>query len=256
VPLSFNKPHKRDDEINKAVEKLKRLYTKYAQEFNPRIFNLRGFEDRYRNALRDKVNLNAFLHAEILAFEELKKRVQKKTEDRSSQPFSSYGEIADRIVAENMEKVRKYKGIDFHPDAEEEATLLLGAVTEFYYTVWGNAARMLKPLGISEVRDFIEKLETDFSYFVVPVRGQYSRAVDDYRIVLSRKSPKDNEKAAVNFIKYGGILLNNCRKLFTDGLNFMQGKKEYGRQHDELTDFCRTLDMLVDDFRLGGIRGY
>jgi hypothetical protein len=259
VPISFNKSRKRDDEIDRAVEKLKRLYTKYASLYSERLFNLKGFEARYRNALEEKVNLNSFLHAEIIAFEELKQRVELKIEEKKapqSPSESTYSEVADRIIEENLGRIRKYPHIDFHPDAEEEAAYLLGAATDFYYNAWNKSSRLLKILGIGEMVDCIEKLEADFSYYIIPIRGRYSRAVDDYMLVLSRKRPKDNERAAVNFIKYGGILLNNCLRLFSDGLNFMRGRREYEAQAEELAGYKETLTTMIDNFRLSDIRGY
>ena len=259
MPISFKKSNSSDRDIDRAVQKLKGLYSKYAVMYSERLFNLKGFEARYRNALEKKVNLNSFLHAEILAFEELKRRVEQKIEEKKapqSPPEPTYSEVADRIIEENLDRIRKYPPIDFHPDAEEETNLLLGAVTDLYYTVWSDSVKLLKHLGIAEMGDFIEKLENDFSYFVVPTRGQYSRAVNDYLLVLSRKQPRDNEKAAVNFIRYGGILLNNCRKLISDGMNFMMGKKEYISTYRELEGYRGTLDRLIDDFRLSDIRGY
>ena len=255
----FKRTYGSHKDIDRAIEKLKNLYGKYAGQYGQRIFNLEGFENRYRDALKNKINLSAFLHAEILAFEELKRRVGQKLAMKNPQEppaEPSYSEIADRIIEENLARVRKYSSIDFHPDAEEEATFLLGAVTDFYNSVWGNTVKLLRPLGIGSMDDFIQKMENDFSYYVVPMRGQYSRAVDDYLLVLSRKQPRDNEKAAVNFIKYGGILLNNCRKLFIDGLNFMRGKKEYVSYYQELDGFRSQLDRLIEDFRLSDIRGY
>lgn len=259
MPLAFKKSNSSGREIDRAVEKLKNLYRKYAEQYSARLFNLKGFEERYRSALQAKVNLNSFLHAEILAFEELKRRVEQKVKEKKASQHPSehsYSEIADRIIEENLDRVRKYTSVDFHPDAEEETKLLLGAVTEFYYSVWSISVKLLKHLGISEMGDFIEKLESDFSYYVVPIRGQYSRAVDDYLLVLSRKQPKDNEKAAVNFIRYGGILLNNCFRLLNDGLNFMRGKKEYAGSYRELEGYRKTVAQLIEDFRLGDIRGY
>ena len=257
--MPFNKSRKHNDEIGRAVDKLKGLYSKYAGLYSARLFNLKGFEKRYREALENKINLNSFLHAEILAFEELKRRVEQKIEEKTSPPPSTertYSDIADRIIEENLDRIRKYRAIDFHPDAEEEAARLLGAATDFYYDAWHKATVILKRLGIRETADFVEKLEADFSYYIVPVRGQYSRAVDDYMLVLSRKRPKDNERAAVNFIKYGGILLNNCMRLFNDGLNFMQGKKEYDDQVRELSGYRESLTVVIEDFRLSDIRGY
>jgi hypothetical protein len=259
VPITFKKSENRDSDIDKVVQKLKNLYRKYAEQYGTKIFNLEGFEQRYKNALINKVNLNSFLHAEILAFEELKERIERPKKQQKETTFrseTSYSEIADRIIEENLKKIQKYPHIDFHPDAEEETKYLLGAVTDFYYNSWNNMVKLLKPLGIGNINNTVEKLENDFSYYVVPVHGQYSRAVDDYTLVLSRKNPKDNERAAVNFIRYGGILFNNCLKLANDGLTFMSGRREYSDLNTELQVYKNILSRFIEDFRLSDIRGY
>jgi hypothetical protein len=101
----------------------------------------------------------------------------------------------------------------------------------------------------------IHKLENDFSYYVVPIRV-YSRAVEDYQLVLSRRNPKEGEKASVNFIKYGGILLNNCLKLINDSLNSPGNLREYPESLKDLTRCKNMLLRMIDDFRLSDIRGY
>ncbi|UCB47286.1 MAG: hypothetical protein JSV25_07720 [Spirochaetota bacterium] len=257
MPINFKKSENNSQDIDKVVHKLKDLYRKYAEGYGNKLFNLKGFEQRYKDALINKINLNAFLHAEILAFEELKARVERpKKQENGLQSETTYSDVADRIIEENLKKIRKYPIIDFHPDAEEETKYLLGTVTDFYYKSWNKMAKLLKYLGIGNINDTVSKLEHDFSYYVVPVGSQYSRAVDDYMLVLSRKNLKDNEKAAVNFIRYGGILFNNCLKLANDGLNFMSGRPEYEDLESELQIYKSNLSGIIDDFRLSDIRGY
>ncbi len=251
MPLPFRKSKdSKNVDVDEVVKKLKSLYATYAEKYGSKMFNLKGFEDRYRNALVKKLNLNAFLHAEITVFEELKKRLKPTSTNNREK---SYSEIADQIIEENLERIRKYRMVDFHPDAEEETKYLFRAVTDFYYDVWGKVGSLLRPFGFS---DIIAKLENDFSYYVIPTRGSYSRAVEDYLYVLSRKSPKDNERASVNFIKYGGILLNNCLKLINDGLNAPGRADDFQEVLLELEKCKENLEKIIDDFRLNDIRGY
>jgi hypothetical protein len=240
-------------DVDAVVRKLKELYSRYADRYGPKLFNLQAFEQRYRNALTNRVNLTSFCHAEITVFEELKRRVQKK-EPEEKEPV--YGEVVDRIVEENLQRIRKYRRIVFHPDAEEEAVYLLGAVTDFYFEVWSGIQRLLKPLGERSFNDFTEKLENDFAYYVVPLGGLYSRAVQDYQLVLSRHDTREAEQASYRFIKYGGILLNNCLRLVGDALNLMRTKPEQGERVAELKAVGKRLRGIITDFRLGDIRGY
>jgi hypothetical protein len=261
--MSFPLDSERDVDVDRAVRKIKSLYGKYAETYGSRVFNLKAFEERYKDALRSKLNLKAFLHAEIMVIEELKKRVEGEKSREPRKP--GYSEIADGIIEKNLQKVKKYRSIDFHPDAEIETKHLLGASTDFYDKIWGRAARVLKSLRVKGLEDTLAKLENDFIYYVVPFRGSYSRAVDDYALVLSRKNARDGEKAAVNFIRYGGILLNNCLKAMTDGINALEAPAAGGLDRQSgpdplpLQELLRCRDILlrlIEDFRLGDIRGY
>jgi hypothetical protein len=248
----------RNVDVDEAVNKLKTVYGKYAGKHGSRLFNLAAFEERYKNALRDKRDLGTFLHAEIAAFEELKKRVEGDVE---AEPHRiRYADIADGIIEKNLQRVRKYRSIDFHPDAEIETKHLLGACTDFYDKIWRRAARVLRSLRVTDLGEALGKLENDFIYFVVPSRGSYSRAVDDYLLVLARRNARDGEKAAVNFIRFGGILLNNCLKAMTDGINVLEGPERGSNllsgPREELLRCRDILLRLVEDFRLGDIRGY
>jgi len=254
MPLPFKRYRSRKtSDVDAAVTKLKLLYKEYAARYGGKAFNLHAFEHRYHDALVNKVNLHTFLHAEIGVFEELRKRVE--ISDKGEQG-PSYSEVADRIIENNLQKIRKYRHVNFHPDAEEETKHLLGAATDFYYKNWSRINRLLKPLGLKSISDLLYNLEDDFSYFVVPLRSSYSRAVDDYTLVLGRKNPKDSERASYNFIKYGALLLNNCLKLVNDGLNFMGAEARFEAQAVELEQQKTALVHIIDDFRLADIRGY
>ena len=252
LPLRRSKNTARVD-VDAVVQKLKSLYKKYAEVFGPKIFNLESFEQRYRDALVNKINLTNFCHAEITVFEELKKKVEMKSAKASE---ANYSDVADRIIEENLQRIRSYRSIDFHPDAEEETKYLLGVMTDFYYEMWGKVKGALKSLGERSFNDFMEKLENDFSYYVVPMRGLYSRAADDYMLVLSRKNSKECERASYNFIKYGAILLNNCVKLIVDAMNLAGSKPEHAEHMETLKKIRQFLQKILTDFRLSEIREY
>jgi len=242
-------------EVDKVVHKLKQLYRHYAAIYGEGTFNLKAFEKRYIDALKGKVDINAFLHAEISVFEELKCRVIKPEKKKEGKYEPSYSEIADRIIEENVAKIKKYKYIDIHPDAEVEVKYLLGAVTDFYYSTWTNASEIIKGIRNPEINNQLERLEHDFAYYIIPVKGAYSRAVDDYLFVLSRKKTKDNEKAAVNFIKYGGVLLNNCAKLMNSTYHILMSSN-HGLNIQRINRYIEITNNLIHDFRLMDIRSY
>jgi hypothetical protein len=60
----------------------------------------------------------------------------------------------------------------------------------------------------------------------------------------------------VNFIRYGGILLNNCLKAMIDGLNASHRGIEPQNPRPLLERSKEILSRLIEDFRLQDIRGY
>ena len=243
-------------DIDEAIQKLKNQYREYSEEYGVKIFNLQSFEERYRNALANKIDLYTFLLAEIEVFKELEKKVEKPGAEEAKDALPTYSQLADKIIEENMDKIKGYRLIDFHPDAEEETKYLLGAITEFYYEVWGKINEMIRILGMKGSDDVRLKLENDFTFFAIPVRGSYSRAVEDYVLTLSRKSPADNEKAAINFMRFGGILLNNCLRMVNDGLSTLETMPEADNKLKDLNRYKDILKKIIEDFRLSEIRGY
>jgi hypothetical protein len=251
MPSPFRKSKTSNVDIDRAIKKLKSLYRTYAETYGEKTFNYRGFESRYREALLKKIDLPVFINAEISVFEELRHRVE--INDTSGE--ASYSDVADRIIEENLEKIQGYRKIDFHPDAEEEAKYLLGSVTDFYYGTWNEVQRLLRDLGVKAISDTLFELENDFTYFVVPVRGLYSRAVDDYMRVLGRKMPRESERASYNFIKNGGILLNNCMRVINDGVNCMSDTAD-NEALSALIKHREELKRIIENFRFNDIRGY
>jgi hypothetical protein len=255
MTLGFRRPA--GAHVDAAVKKLKTLYRQFAETYGERLFDLRGFEERYREALLHKIDLASFIRAEIAVFESLRKKVGPQKPPRTEPAEElSYSDIADRIIESNLNRVRKYRFIDFHPDAEEESKYLLGAVTDFYYDCWNEIRKLLQPFNLRSVNERMDGLEEDFCYFVVPVRGQYSRAVEDYTLVLGRKNVPDNERASYRFIKNGGLLLNDCLRLVRDGINFFSASPAHRSQEKSLDEHRDRLYRLIEDFRLMDIRGY
>jgi hypothetical protein len=246
----------KSQDIDEAIQKLKNKYREYSEEYGGKIFNLQSFEERYRNALSTKIDLNTFLSAEIEVFRELEKKVQKSENEGNTNSIPTYGDLADKLIEDNLDKVKGYRYIDFHPDAEEETKYLLGAITEFYYEIWGKINELIRTLGLKGNDDVRLKLENDFTFFAIPVRGSYSRAVEDYVLALSRKNPADSEKAAVNFMKFGGILLNNCLKMVKEGISTLEGVPDSGNKLNVLNKYKAILIKIIEDFRLSEIRGY
>ncbi|TFH38149.1 MAG: hypothetical protein E4G96_10850, partial [Chrysiogenales bacterium] len=111
-------------EINQLVVKLKQKYSEYSEK-NPTWFNRQAFEERLLMAVRNRMNMEAFILAEVSNFEKVRERYEKK---KGEKPFAQQ---VDRIIEEMTARIMKYPEIRFHPKAGMEISRFYGAISLF-----------------------------------------------------------------------------------------------------------------------------
>ena len=133
-------------EISRAVEKIRRRYDEYIYKyFKPRTIK-NAFEDRYIEAIKASTDISNFLMAEISAVEELIRREEERVgSGHPEEPApESVTERVERMVEENLARMRKYPEVPFHPVASEELRRLLGAMCRLEEKHWGRLAPCLR----------------------------------------------------------------------------------------------------------------
>jgi hypothetical protein len=126
------------NEISRAVEKIRRRYDEYIYKyFKPRTIK-NAFEDRYIEAIKASTDISNFLMAEISAVEELIRREEERVgSGQAEEPApESVTERVERIVEENLARMRKYPEVPFNPVASEELRRLLGAMCRLEEKHW------------------------------------------------------------------------------------------------------------------------
>lgn len=189
------------EEIELLVKKLREKYTSYAEKYNPNWFDIKGFEERLLMSRNNKMNLEGFILAEISNFEKIKQRFDKK---KSAKSFS---EKVDKIIEENIARIKKYPEIKFHPKAGIEITHIYGALAEFeryYFTVL--RALITDSNARKGLNDFEERLE----YLAMPRGNLPSRRIEDHALVLSRRSVQEIEieKDRNDYLKESAFILH------------------------------------------------
>ena len=119
MPISNN-------EIADLLRKLREKYFEYSA-IDPVWFNVDAFQERYEMAIRNRMNLEAFLLAEVANFETTKENYDKKKSE--SENKDSFAQKIDVIMEENFGKIKKYPEINFHPDAGFEIMHFYGALS-------------------------------------------------------------------------------------------------------------------------------
>ncbi len=257
------------DEIDLLIEKLKKRYAEYSRK-NPTWFNIEAFNDRLLMAYRNRMNMEAFILAEIANFEKVRQKYEKKKNEKS------FSEQVDKIIEEMTARVKKYPAIQFHPKAGVEITHFYGALSEFelhYFAVLFVLAEE-KPL-----KDRLIAFEGELNNLAAPRGKLPAKRIEDHlmKLRLRQSSEIEIERDKNNYLKESAFLLHEIID-FCDGLiearnpqwaNPLRMSRLYvedGRRNVISTLFAgltgygaimKVRDYaagIIDDFRLGAFR--
>ena len=126
------------NELEKLIKKIREQYNVYALKYNAVWFNIDAFEERFKMALDNRMNIEGFVLAEISNFEEIKKKYDKK---KKSKTFS---DKVDKIIEDNYSKINEYPKKNFHENASIEITYFYGAMFEFSEQYFGILWHLVK----------------------------------------------------------------------------------------------------------------
>ena len=218
------------NEIEKLVEKLRARYDEYAKKHSPRWFDRHAFEDRLQTALRNRMDLEGFILAEISNFEKIKERYDQK---KNSHSFS---ERVDRIIEEQTEKIRTYPDLEFHPRAGFEIRHMYGALTllvESYVPIlWGI-------LEEREHRDTLYRLEQKLEGYGGTRGRRYAPRIEDHVAIMKRPGVRelDIERDKNQYLKEAAFLINEvtsfCRELLEYRDPSLESPLKFDRLHIE-----------------------
>lgn len=191
-----------DNEIETLINKLRNKYDEYASKYSPRWFNREAFEERLQIALRNKINLEAFIMAEIAHFETLRKRYDEKKSE------SSFSKKVDVLIEELTAKIKKYPKIEFHPNAHFETMHMYGAcneLLEYYFPVLWI---------ILEDRTKLYEFEQQLQYLCDYTTTRYSKRIERHVTLLQMPSIKyiEIEKDKNEYLKECAFLLHEIQQ--------------------------------------------
>ncbi|MFW5807611.1 MAG: hypothetical protein ACOC2H_03585 [Spirochaetota bacterium] len=257
-------------ETDNLLVKLRQKYDDYARDFSGAFFNREEFERRLLHAQRNKMDISAFLLAEIQNFEKLRESFDSK---RNRQSFS---ETVDRVLEEQLSRVRKYPKRSFHPRAGVEESHMYGALCDL-------ADRYIPVIRIltddAVVRSQAVVIENRVSEFVSFSQKRLAPRTEDHALVLSRRgvSELEIEKSRNTFLKESAFLLDEiivfCEGLMENRIDGLDMPVQFSRSNESphrkkaLTGIFSSLtgygaliaikeycEQVIDDFRLSAFR--
>jgi hypothetical protein len=189
------------DEFNNLVEKLRDRFDDYAKRFSPKWFDRNAFEDRYRMAIVNNMDLDGFILAEIANFEKVREQYEKKKKEKEK-----FSLKIEKILEDNFARITHYPHIDFHPRAGIEMKYMFGALAEL-----GNSYIPVLWLVFSDYmrRNTITELEHLFQRIALPRGSRPPEEIEDHILLLNRDNVTDleMEKARNNYLKESAFLL-------------------------------------------------
>lgn len=236
-----------EHEISILIKKLRSKYSEYSSKHSPRWFDLEAFEDRYRMAVQKRMNLEGFILAEITNFEKIKERYEKK------KSTGSFSQKIEKIMEENLERVKKYPPIDFHGSADVEIRHLYGGLSVI---LTHDLPVLWTLIRDKQMKDLFIELEDRIDYLAAPKGNLYSKRIESHINVLRRPGVVeiDIEKDRNDYLKECAFVLHDLSEFCSRLLLMRDPEWESPVQFDRVfLDESRKKNLLK---RFSGLTGY
>jgi len=245
------------DEIEIVLDKIRQKYYDYIIEYMKPLSAGYGFEERYLQALKKRVDMETFLMAEISVIQELTEREEKKRRREMEDADDKKGRIAsgkkedfaDRMLKEFAKRLEKYPSLQFHEEASSEMQALCGVMDQFE-------------------REHLFDAEKYIRKYNPPV---YLRQLQQQIVEISNYTPYGTNKVPKNFSRYTTYLekrpkifeeieMEEKRVLYHAAglLHYMNGQLDLVQKNDELEQeerkvvekIANFIHNVLSDFRL------
>jgi len=234
-----------DTEIKVAREKLQQEYERLAAKYGSGMFSYARVDERYMQALRERLPPEHFFANEVHILRELK----KIAEEKFAPPPEFAPTNADRMLEEFAARIQAYPPLVFSERADEETQRLAGALAAFYER-WGHAlpgVRSLPP-GTKAARIAAALRERLFHHLESARAGSLPNVLADLSLALARitAGERERERLCKVYLKESGFLCNLISELLDEAADG-GGENEYASAKAEI-------DAIIHAFRLREFR--
>jgi len=262
----------KNNEINDLIEKLRDNYNQQAKKHSPKWFDVDKFNERYLFAVRNGMNLEGFILAEISSFEKLKEKYEKTKKSKEN----LFSKKVDQIIDENLARIKKYPQIIFHPSCGVEIAYFYGAMKDYTFSFFPILWYLIRD---HNTRTELTKIEEMLEFHTVTGPRKYPKRIEDHINILNRPGVKeiDIEKDRNDYLKECAFLLHDIILLcdialdttveeWNYPLSFDRFHIEAGRKKSvvdifkEMTGYGAILrvkeksEEIIHDFRLGAFK--
>ena len=246
------------EETAAAVERIRSLYNDYIIRYSKPFSVKNGFEERYRDALRSRIDLDGFLFAEFSVIRQLIQREEDRAAANADPPpqredVTKKVSFADRIMEENRKRIEHYPELPLGHDASPEIKKLFGALAEFDKRYWGAVSELLRRPAFSVLYETRNHLEAEAEELCVPRRDPFPPVLSTYCRYLER-FPRDwdaLEREGQRCILRASFFLHRIAGFLRNAANKEFLEKEEKKRVETIFD---SVHSIISDFRLHDLK--
>ena len=248
-----------DSEIRSAVDKIRKRYGNYMVQFLKGRTALDSFEDRYIQAMRARLDLALFLHAEMTVVEELIKNEQERIdaaqqkERRVKKRQEENQSYADRVIAEHRRRIAKYPPLPIHTEASEEIERLFGCLCTLEREFWHDVETYMRSAYTTSVLSPRMRLEQGIIGMCRPsVEGLPSR-LSRYRSLLgwTPRNWREIEKEEKKCLLEAAFFLHDLSDVLVE---MKKSGNLANHEQNNVDNLLAYVHSLLDDFRLRDLK--
>ena len=252
-------------EIDQALEKIRELYDHYMVRYIKGRSARKGFEERYNEALRARIDLDRFLSTEVKIIKQMIARAEEELKQTSTENGSTREEVierdsngrkmdfADRVIEKMKKKVSKYPVIGLESSEVWEVDHLFGALQKLDREIWPGIDRIYRKIYPSRYDGPRIVLENRLQELAEPRMGGTPQGLHTLQMLLGRfpRNYREIEWEVKQTILKSSFFLHTLKgeleKLLKDSYLAESDRRvvESGKEY---------VDGMIEDFRLKDLK--
>ena len=234
-------------ESDRVIAEIRTSYDSIMEYLPKAAYLKRAFEDRYLDALKNKIDLSFFLKGEQNFLERFLVEAQAVKDRKEAYQDRNEGGFAENVLKQIQSSIANYPTLDaLEPKCIKEVSRLYGAINQFLGYYWDGIAYYMRGIN-TDLGVEIDRLERSLSDIYNTSESRPPKAVEFYNDMVRNHTGTSSERirAAQDAIQFAGIWLNNLRRILN--LSIEQSSEEPSQDIDVA---AVKLGTIISDFRL------
>ena len=240
--------------IDNLLHDVRNGYNQLIENYNKPSSLREQFNQRYREAIKSRMQLEKFLKTEKEVVETLigqaKAKVEAELSGNKDDKKEREKNFADKVLEGFEDKIKKYPSIFIHPNASKEIKKLFGAIAVFEKDHWQNIEGILRRIEGQKHYNLLLQLDSNLRRMVSNARDSIPSALITYNNYLSQTPQKlhlvdEEEKRCLVDV---AVMLKKMQREIIKTLD--QALNMEKDERIKLKEALSYVEGLLEDFRI------